>query len=93
MKELERNIGYPAPTYEIPSTIARAAGVLAGVYYRLVRRRPIFTAYSIDVLLSNSQVSSARARQELDFTARTWREFIHDQVEWFRTEGMLPTRY
>jgi nucleoside-diphosphate-sugar epimerase len=26
MKELERNIGYPAPTYEIPSTIARAAG-------------------------------------------------------------------
>jgi dihydroflavonol-4-reductase len=92
MKELERNIGRPAPTYEIPSALARAAGVLASVYYRLVRRRPVFTAYSIDVLRSNSQVSSARARQELGFTTRPWQESIRDHVEWFRTEGMLPVR-
>lgn len=92
MKELERNIGYPAPTYEIPSTIARAAGVLASVYYRLIRRRPVFTAYSIDVLKSNSQVSSARAYQELGFTTRPWQDSIRDQIEWFRTEGMLPER-
>ena len=92
MKELEQNVGYHAPTYEISSTIARAAGVLASVYYRLVRRKPVFTAYSIDVLLSNSQVSSTRAREELGFTNRPWRDSIRDQVEWFRAEGMLPTR-
>jgi len=92
MKELEQRIGYPAPTYEIPSAIARAAGVLASVYYRLVQRRPVFTAYSIDVLRSNSQVSSARARDELGFTTRPWQDSIHDHVEWFRNEGMLPTR-
>ena len=92
MKELERNIGYPAPTYEIPPVIARAAGVLASVYYRLRRRRPVFTAYSIDVLRSNSQVSSARAREELGFTSRLWQDSIRDHVEWFRAEGMLPTR-
>jgi dihydroflavonol-4-reductase len=92
MKELERNIGYPAPTYEIPSTIARAAGVLASVYYRLIRRKPVFTAYSIDVLRSNSQVSSARAREELGFITRPWQESIRDHVEWFRVEGMLPKR-
>jgi len=93
MKELERNIGYPAPTYEIPPTLARAAGVLASVYYRLIRRRPVFTAYSIDVLRSNSQVSSARAREEIGFTTRHWQESIHDHVEWFRSEGMLPKRH
>jgi dihydroflavonol-4-reductase len=92
MKELERNIGYPAPTYEIPPIIARAAGVLASVYYRLMKKRPLFTAYSIDVLRSNSQVSSARARKELGFTTRPWQESIRDHVEWFRVEGMLPTR-
>jgi len=92
MKELEQNIGYPAPTYEIPSAIARAAGVLASVYYRLVRRRPVFTAYSIDVLKSNSQVSSARAREELGFTTRPWQDSIRDHVEWFRDEGILPTQ-
>ena len=92
MKELERNIGYPAPTYEIPSAIARAAGILASVYYRLIRRRLVFTAYSIDVLKSNSQVSSARAREELGFTTRPWQESIDDQIQWFRTEGMLSNR-
>ena len=92
MKELERNIGNTAPTYEIPPIIARAAGVLASVYYRLIRRRPVFTAYSIDVLRSNSQVSSARAHEELGFTARPWQDSIRDHVEWFRSEGMLAKR-
>lgn len=92
MKQLERDIGYPAPTYRIPAVIARAAGVLASVYYRLLRRKAVFTAYSIDVLESNSLVSSKRAHEELGFTARPWQVSIRDQVEWFRTVGMLPTR-
>jgi dihydroflavonol-4-reductase len=90
MKELERNIGRAAPTYRIPASVARAAGTLASVYYRLLKRRPVFTAYSIDVLRSNSVVRSTRARQELGFTSRPWRESIRDQVEWFRERGMLP---
>ena len=92
MEELARDIGYPAPSYQIPTVIARTAGILASVYYRLLRRKPVFTAYSIDVLRSNSLVSSARAREELGFTSRPWQESIRDHVEWFRTEGMLPTR-
>jgi dihydroflavonol-4-reductase len=92
MEELARDVGCPAPTYRIPAVIARAAGVLASVYYRLLRRRPVFTAYSIDVLRSNSQVSSTRAREELGFMSRQWQESIRDQVEWFRSEGMLPIR-
>ena len=92
MEELARDIGYPAPTYRIPTMIARTAGMLASVYYRLLRRKPVFTAYSIDVLRSNSLVSSARAREKLGFISRPWQESIRDHVEWFRTEGMLPTR-
>jgi len=93
MEELARDIGYPAPSYQIPTVIARTAGILASVYYRLLRRKPVFTAYSIDVLRSNSLVSSARAREELGFTSMPWQESIRDHVEWFRTEGMLPTRH
>jgi len=92
MQELARTIGHPAPTYRIPAFIARIAGVLATLYYQLLRRQPVFTAYSIDVLRSNSQVSSARACQELGFSNRPWRDSIRDQVEWFRANGMLPTR-
>ena len=93
MEELARDIGYPAPIYQIPTVIARTAGILASVYYRLLRRKPVFTAYSIDVLRSNSLVSSARAREGLGFISRPWQESIRDHVEWFRTEGMLPTRH
>jgi len=92
MQELARDIGYPAPTYRIPTLIARSAGVLASVYYRLLRQKAVFTAYSIDVLHSNSLVSSARARRELGFTSMPWQESIRDHVEWFRKEGMLPRR-
>lgn len=92
MGELARDVGYPAPTYRIPAAIARAAGVLASAYYRLLRRRPVFTAYSIDVLRSNSQVTSARAREELGFTTRPWQESIRDHVEWFRAESLLAKR-
>jgi dihydroflavonol-4-reductase len=93
MQELARDIGYSAHTYRIPALIARSAGVLASVYYRLLRRKPVFTAYSIDVLRSNSVVSSARARQELGFTSRPWQESIRDHVDWLRKEGMLPVRH
>ncbi|OGN95076.1 MAG: epimerase [Chloroflexi bacterium RBG_13_51_18] len=93
MKELALNTGYPAPSFKIPAVIARAAGVLASVYYRLIRRKPVFTAYSIDVLRSNSLVSSARARQELGFNSRPWQESIRDHIEWFRVQGMLPARH
>jgi dihydroflavonol-4-reductase len=89
IKELALVIGKPAPTYRIPALLARTAGVLASVYYRLLKRKPVFTAYSIDVLASNSLVSSKRAREELGFTNRPWRESIPDQVEWLRKEGML----
>jgi dihydroflavonol-4-reductase len=92
MQELATHIGKPAPTYRIPVLLARSAGVLASVYYRLVGRKPVFTAYSIDVLASNSLVSSARARAELGFTSRPWQESIRDQVEWFRSNGMMSRR-
>ncbi|MFC1995234.1 NAD-dependent epimerase/dehydratase family protein [Chloroflexota bacterium] len=92
MDQLAIDVGYPAPTYRIPAVIARAAGVLASYYYQLLRRRPVFTAYSIDVLRSNSQVSSARAREELGFTSRPWQESIRDHVEWFRDDGILPKK-
>jgi dihydroflavonol-4-reductase len=91
MQELAINIGKRAPTFRIPTVLARSAGVLASSYYRIVRRKPVFTAYSIDVLNSNSLVSSERARKELGYSSRSWRESIRDQVQWFRTVRMLST--
>jgi dihydroflavonol-4-reductase len=91
LKELEKDICCPAPRYKIPVNIARAAGAMASVYYQLTKRKPVFTAYSIDVLKSNSVVSSRRAKDELGFILnKTWQDSIRDQVEWLKSNGMLP---
>jgi len=92
MKELARQTGRPAPRFMIPTLLARTAGALASVYYRLINRKPVFTAYSIEVLAGNSLISSARARQELGFTSRRWQESAHDQLEWFRKQGMTQRK-
>jgi dihydroflavonol-4-reductase len=84
---LEKISGVKAPSTCIPTRLARLAGILATPYYLLSGTRPLFTAYSIDVLGSNSLVSSAKAKKELGFTARPIRESILDAVSWFKDEA------
>jgi dihydroflavonol-4-reductase len=81
---LENITGIKAPGIQIPSWLARAAGILATPYYLLSKTKPLFTAYAIDVLNSNSVVSSEKARSELGFSARTIRESVIDTITWFR---------
>jgi dihydroflavonol-4-reductase len=89
---LEKISGVKAPTTCIPTRLARLAGVLATPYYLLSGTRPLFTAYSIDVLGSNSLVSSAKAKKELGFTARPLYESIMDAVSWFKEEAKRRRR-
>jgi len=85
---LESITGIKAPSIEFPAWLARSIGVLATPYYRISKHKPLFTAYSIDVLKSNSQVSSAKAKTELGFTARSARESIVDTVNWFKEQAI-----
>jgi len=80
---LEKITGIKAPTIRIPAWLARTLGDLATPYYRLVKTKPLFTSYSIDVLKSNSLVSSDKAKRDLGYSARPIRESISDAVMWF----------
>jgi dihydroflavonol-4-reductase len=81
---LERATGVKAPRNILPRWLARTAGVLATPYYLLRKTRPLFTAYSIDVLFSNSLISSAKARRELGYSARSIKESVADTVAWLK---------
>ncbi len=87
---LEEITGIKAPAFKVPAWLARTAGKIAPLYYRMARARPLFTTYSVDVLASNSLVSSARARRELDFSTRPIKESVVDAVAWFREHGYAP---
>ncbi len=89
MSVLEETTGKKAPTFKVPAWIARTAGKLAPLYYRIIRSKPLFTDYSVDVLCSNSLVTSSKARTELGYTSRAVRESIADAVAWFRHSLVL----
>jgi dihydroflavonol-4-reductase len=86
---IEDITGIKAPSYRIPTWLARTVGTLAIPYYWITKRRPIFTVYSADVLASNSLVSSDKARHELGYTTRSINESISDAIDWFKENGLI----
>jgi dihydroflavonol-4-reductase len=83
MRILEDVTGVRKTSYKVPRWLARSVGELAPLYYRLIKSKPLFTTYSVDVLASNSLVTSEKPRRELGYTTRSARESIGDAVAWF----------
>lgn len=81
--------GIEPPRVRLPYWFARAASRLTPLYYRLNRRKPRFTTYSLDVLRSNSRMDCSKACRELGFKRRPVRESLADSLQWFREAGML----
>ena len=63
---LEEYTGIKAPKIHIPAPFAKFLSYLAIIYYKITRKKAIFTPYAIDVLMSNSNISSKKAKKNLD---------------------------
>ncbi|MFC1687324.1 SDR family oxidoreductase [Patescibacteria group bacterium] len=79
---LQDATGIPAPKLKLPVWFVNITAPLSAVYYRLLKMKPLFTAYSIKTLVSNSLVNSKKARNELGFISRPLSESLHDQINW-----------
>lgn len=82
--ELEKITGMKAPSFKVPLGIVKAASRISPLYYKLTGKEPLFTSYSIEVINSNSKISSAKARNELGYSPRPIKKSIKDSVEWFK---------
>jgi len=91
MDMLEETSGIKAPEFKVPAWLARTVGKLAPVYARINSSKPLFTEYSVDVLRSNSRVTSEKARTELGYLPRSVRESICDSVTWFM-QNLTPAQ-
>jgi dihydroflavonol-4-reductase len=67
---------------KIPFDLARFVALFMPVYYQLAKATPRFTPYSLEVLQSNSNISHAKATQELGYSPRSLSESIRDTVRW-----------
>jgi dihydroflavonol-4-reductase len=68
---------------KIPFHLALFATHFTRLYYGWTHTRPRFTRYSIETLVSNSVISSKKARRELDYKPRALQDSIRDTVAWW----------
>ena len=79
-----------SPVIKIPYRLALFATNFTQLYYDLSKTRPRFTRYSLETLISNSMISSEKARKELGYRARSLQESLHDTVNWwFENRGRI----
>ena len=76
--------GRRPPKLPLPHALATAAAPLAEQYYKLARRTPLFTRYSIRKIMENGLFSYEKAARELDYAPRPARESLRDMIEWIK---------
>lgn len=53
-------------------------------YYRLSKKSPLLTPYSVEVLQSNAAISHAKATRELGYQPRSLKDSLRDALLWFK---------
>jgi len=89
LETVEAVSGVPAPRLRLNFRFVRSVSRLIPLYYWLTRQMPLFTTYSLDVLQSNCEMRCDKAKRELGYSPRPFRETIADSVAWFKERGML----
>jgi dihydroflavonol-4-reductase len=82
---------YPLVFYA-PNWIVKAGAWIVAVFSRLFRIKPIFTPYSVAVLESNSNISHAKATNELGYQPRPLIDTFRDSIAWMQENGLIRLR-
>ena len=82
MDMLEEITGKPAPRLWLPLWLARVTAPASELYYKILKRPPLYTPYSIFTLSSNSLTSHDKATKEWGYHPRRVKESIFDAVKW-----------
>jgi len=83
LKQLVQDaLGKRIATITLPLWMAKLGAKGMPLFYKITRRRPRFTDYSLETLQSNSKVSSHKAQKELGYKPRSLKATISDTVNW-----------
>lgn len=69
-----------------------AASLMARVMETLAKlkgTRPLMTTFSVYNLARNNDFDSSKARRELGYHTRSYRETMHDEFQWLKVSGKL----
>ena len=69
-----------------------AANIMGGLMERQAKKKgtkPMMTRFSVYNLARNNDFDSGKARRELGYTTRSYRETIHDEIQWLKAMGKI----
>jgi len=82
IKGVEEVTGKQIRRTKISRALVKAAAFFAPLYYRIVKQKPVLSRYSVEVLMSNSNISCEKAKKKLGYSSRPIKETIRDIVRW-----------
>ncbi|WKY48108.1 SDR family NAD(P)-dependent oxidoreductase [Eubacteriaceae bacterium ES3] len=73
----------------LPIWFVKMTAPMAEVYYKIRRKPPLFTAYSIETLQTNANFSHVKASKELGYHTRPMMDTLADTVSWLKENGRI----
>lgn len=80
---VQDTIGQHSLSINIPIWLARFGSYFTPLFYKLTKRVPKFTEYSLETVQSNSDISNSKAKKELGYKPREMLATIADTVHWW----------
>ena len=92
--ELERDfLGQkPARIFFAPTWLVRLGARLTQFFSFIFFFKPIFNPYSVSVLLSNCNLSHAKATAELGYQPRPLQDTLDDTLTWLQNRGQIKRK-
>jgi dihydroflavonol-4-reductase len=84
IRAVEATTGHEIKRHKVPRALVLAAAVFAPIYYAIARKKPILSKYSVEVLMSNSNITCQKAQEKLGYKPRPLSKTIRDMVRWHR---------
>ena len=76
-------------TVKLPYGLAVATAPLSELYYKTLKQKPLYTAYSVYTLRTNCHFDCSKAIKELGYRFRSATESLTDAVNWLFSNGVL----
>lgn len=82
ISDMAEHMGKKAPGFKVPGWLADAAAPAAELYYKLSKKTPLFTRYSLRKLNSNCHFSHEKATRELGYHPMSAKQSVWDMMDW-----------
>lgn len=73
----------------LPIWVAKLVAPFFEFHYNLKKQTPLFTKYSLNVLKSNANFSSKKAKEELNFKNTDMKDTIKDTLNWLKKMNFI----